>query len=68
MHKEAWKQFAEDKQTKDMDYLGSDETKTNLFDPVGVGGLWLQLGEEYKCKCFLPTVKHGVGMSLFGAA
>ncbi len=35
MHKKACKQFAEDKQTKDMDYwnhiLWSDETKINLF-------------------------------------
>ncbi len=35
MHKKARKQFAEDKQTKDMDYwnhgLWSDETKINLF-------------------------------------
>ncbi len=34
-HKKARKQFAEDKQTKDMDYwnhvLWSDETKINLF-------------------------------------
>ncbi len=53
MHKKARKQFAEDKQTKDMDYwnhvLWSDETKINLF------------GEEYKDKCVLPTVKHGGG-------
>ncbi len=35
MHKKARKQFAEDKQSKDMDYwnhvLWSDETKINLF-------------------------------------
>ncbi len=35
MHKKGRKQFAEDKQTKDMDYwdhvLWSDETKINLF-------------------------------------
>ncbi len=30
MHKKARKQFAEDKQTKDMDYW-NDETKINLF-------------------------------------
>ncbi len=38
MHKKAHKQFAEDKQTKDMDYwnqvLWSDETKINLFQMV----------------------------------
>ncbi len=40
MHKKARKQFAEDKQTKDMDYwnhvLWSDETKINLFSSYGV--------------------------------
>ncbi len=40
IHKKACKQFAEDKQTKDMDYwnhvLWSDETKINLFGSDGV--------------------------------
>ena len=40
MHKKARKQFAEDKQTKDMDYwnhvLWSDETKLNIFSSDGV--------------------------------
>ncbi len=40
MHKKSRKQFAEDKQTKDMDYwnhvLWSDETKINLFGSDGV--------------------------------
>ncbi len=40
MHKKARKQFAEDKQTKHMDYwnhvLWSDETKINLFGSDGV--------------------------------
>ena len=40
MHKKAHKQFAEDKQTKDMNYwnhvLWSDETKINLFGSDGV--------------------------------
>ena len=62
MHK---KQFAEDKQTKDMDYwnhvLGSDETKINLFGSDGVKRVWRQPGEEYKDKCVLSTVKHGGG-------
>ncbi len=62
MHKKARKQFAEDKQTKDMDYwnhiLWSDETKINLF---GSDGVWRQPGEEYKDKCVLPTVMHGGG-------
>ena len=65
MHKEARKKFAEDKQTKDMDYwnhvLWSDETKMNLFGSDGVKRVWRQPGEEYKDKCVLPTVKHGGG-------
>ncbi len=42
MHKKARKQFAEDKQTKDMDYwnLWSDETKINLFGSDGVKRVW----------------------------
>ncbi len=65
MHKKARKQFAEDKQTKDMDYwnhvLWSDETKINLIGSDGVKHVWRQPGEEYKDKCVLPTVKHGGG-------
>ncbi|KAK3544418.1 hypothetical protein QTP86_011156 [Hemibagrus guttatus] len=65
MHKKARKQFAEDKQTKDMDYwnhvLWSDETKINLFGSDGVKRVWWQPGEEYKDKCVLPTVKHSGG-------
>ncbi len=57
------KQFAEDKQTKDMDYwnlvLWSDETNIHLFGSDGVKRVWRQPGEEYKDKCVLPTVKHG---------
>ncbi len=52
MHKKARKQFAEDKQTKDMDYwnhvLWSDETKINLFGSDGVKRVWRQPGEELK--------------------
>ncbi len=52
MHKKVRKQFAEDKQTKDMDYwshiLWSDETKINLFGSDGVKRMWRQPGEEYK--------------------
>ncbi len=63
--KKALKQFAEDKQTKDMDYwnnvLWSDETKINLFGSDGVKHVWRQPGELYKDKCVLPTVKHGGG-------
>ncbi len=65
MPKKARKQFAKDKQTKDMDYwnhvLWSDETKINLFGSDGVKRVWRQAGEEYKDKCVLPTVKHGGG-------
>ncbi len=65
MHKKARKQFAEYKQTKDMDYwnyvLWSDETKINLFGSDGVKHVWRQSVEEYKDKCVLPTVKHGGG-------
>ncbi len=68
MHKKARKQFAEDKQTKDMDYwnhvLWSDETKINVFGSDGVKLVWRQPGEEYKDKCVLPTVKHGDGSVL----
>ncbi len=63
MHKKARKQFAEYKQTEDMDYwnhvLWSDETKINLFGSDGVKRVWRQPGEEYKDKSVLPTVKHG---------
>ncbi len=65
MHKKARKQFAEDKQTKDVDYwnhiLWSDETKINLFGSDGVKHVCRQPGEEYKDKCVLPTDKHGGG-------
>ncbi len=60
IHKKARKQFAEDKQTKDMGYvLWFDETKINLFGSDGVKRVWRQPGEEYKDKCILPTNKHG---------
>ncbi len=73
MHKKARKQFAEDKQTKDMDYwnhvLWSDETKINLFGSDGVKRVWRQPGEEYRDKCVLPTVKAWwLGVSWSGAA
>ena len=44
MHKNAHKQFAEDKQSQIMDYwnqvLWSDETKINLFGSDGVKRVW----------------------------
>ena len=65
MHKKARKQFAKDKQTKDMSYLNhvrwSDETKVNLFGSDGVKHVWRQPGEEYEDKCVLLTVMHGGG-------
>ncbi len=65
MHKKAHKQFAEDKQTKNVDYwkhvLWSDETKINLFGSDSVTRVWRQPSEEYKDKCLLPTFKHGGG-------
>ncbi len=52
MLKEARKQFAENKQSRDMDYwnhvLWSDETKNNLFGSDGVKRMWRQPDEEYK--------------------
>ncbi len=64
-HKKAHKQFAKDKQTKDIDYwnhvLWSEETKINLFGSDGVKRVWQQQGKEYKEKCVFPTVKHGGG-------
>ncbi len=55
MHKKASKQFAEDKQTKDMNYwnhgLWCNETKKNLFGSDCVKHVWRQPGEEYKDKC-----------------
>ncbi len=70
MHKKARKQFAEDKQTKDMDYwnrvLWSDETKINLFGSDGVKRVWRQPGEEYKDKCVLHTVKRGGSVMVWG--
>ncbi len=71
MHKKACKRFAEDKQTKDMDYwnhvLWSDETKINLFGSDGVKRMWGLTREEHKDKCVLATVKHGGGSVMSGA-
>ncbi len=68
MHKKAREQFAEDKQTKDMDYwnhvLLSDETKINVFGSDGVKRVWRQPGEKYKDKCVLPTITEGKGDGL----
>ena len=65
IHKKASKQFAEDMSTKHMDdwnhVLWSDEMKINLFDSDGFKHVWWRLGEKYKDKCVMPTVKHGGG-------
>ncbi len=74
MHKKARKQYAQDKQTKDMDYwnhvLWSDETKRNLFGSDGVKRVWRQPGEEYKDKCVLSCLQSSmvVRVSWPGAA
>ncbi len=72
MHKKAHKQFAEEKQTNNMDYwnhvLRSDESKINLFGSDGVKCAWWQRSEEYKDKCVFPTVSMVVGVSWSGAA
>ena len=39
----------------------SYEMKINLFGSDGFKRVWRQPGEEYKDKCVIPTVKHGVG-------
>ncbi len=70
MHMKARKQFAEDKQTKNINYwnhvLWSDETKITLFGSDGVKRVWRQPGEEYKDKCVLPTVKCGGRVMVWG--
>ncbi|KAL0147049.1 hypothetical protein M9458_057573 [Cirrhinus mrigala] len=60
MHKKARKQFAEDKQTKDIDYW-NHVLWINLFALDGIKRVWRQPGEEYIDKCALPTVKHSGG-------
>ncbi len=72
MHKKARKQFAEDKQTREIDYwnhvLWSDETKINLFSSDGLKCVWLQPGEEYLVQACLAYRQawwwecHGLGL------
>ncbi len=61
-HKKARKHFAEDKQTKHMDYwnhvLWSDETKINLF-VSDVSSVYGTNQVRSKKTSVLPTVKHG---------
>ena len=65
IHEKATKLFVEDMSTKHMDFwnyvLWSDEMKINLFSSDGFKHVWRRLGEEYKDKCVMPTVKHGGG-------
>ncbi len=60
--KKAHKQFAEDKQTKDMHYwnhvLWSDETKINAFCSDGFKHVWRQPGEEQCWGKLLLKVMH----------
>ncbi len=71
MHKKARKQFAEDKQTKDMDYwnhvLWSDETKINLFGSDGVKrGVNQVRSTKTSVSCLQSSMVVGVSWS--GAA
>ncbi len=70
MHKKARKQFAEDKQTKDMDYwnhvLWSDETKINLFGSDGVKRVWQVRSTKTSVSCLQSSMVVGVSWS--GAA
>ncbi len=69
MHKKARKQFAEDKQTKDMDcwnhVLWSDETKINLFGSNGVKHVWGNQVRSTKTSvsCLLSSMVVGVSWS-----
>ncbi len=60
MHKKARKQFAEDKQTKDMDYwnhvLWSDDTKINLVQMVS--SVWG--GKNTNLSCLQSSMVVGV--------
>ncbi|CAI9532810.1 unnamed protein product [Staurois parvus] len=68
MHKKALLEFARAHAEKEKDYwdsvLWSDETKINGFGTDGFKTVWHCKGEEYKGKCMVPTVKHGVGSVL----
>ncbi len=72
MHKKARKQFAEDKQTKDMDYwnhaLWSDETNINLFCSDGVKRVWWQQVRSTKTSVSCLQSSMVVGVSWSGAA
>ncbi len=69
MHKKASKQFAEDKQTKDMDYwnhvLWSDETKINLFGSDCVKHVRQQAVQRQVCLAYSQAWWwgcHGLGL------
>ncbi len=69
MQKKAPKQFAEDKQTKDMNYWNhvqwSDETKINLFGSDGVKCGWRQPGKEYKDNCAVALLQFVLLKALY---
>ncbi len=60
MQKKVCKQFAEDKQAKDMDFwnhvMWSDETKINLFGSDGVQRVCLAYSQSWWWEC------HGLGL------
>ena len=64
IHKKTRERFDVDMSTKYMDYWNhvqwSDEMKINLFGSHGFKHVWRRPGDEYKNKCVMPTVKHGV--------
>ncbi|CAI9591740.1 unnamed protein product, partial [Staurois parvus] len=44
--------------------LCSDETKINVFGTDSFKTVWHRIGEEYKERCMVPTVKLGGGSIL----
>ncbi len=71
-HKKARLEFARAHADKDEDYwdsiLWSDETKINVFGTDGFKLYGVAKVRKYKEKCMVPTVKHGGGSVLSGAA
>ncbi len=65
MHKIARKQFAEDKQTEDMDYwkhvLWSDETNINLFGSDGFKRVWRREDQVRSTKTSVSYLQSSMG-------